>query len=81
MEKLIDKHLYTWLGSFFFDTFGVDRFMRGQIGLGILKIVTSGGFGVWCLIDWIIALTKLGEYGNEFVFNSNGDWVLPNVPV
>jgi len=47
--------------------------MRGQIGLGILKIVTLAGLGVWSLIDWIIALTKLGQYETEFVF-SGGKW-------
>ena len=73
MEKRINKHLFTWLGTFFFSSFGVDRFMRGQVGLGILKIVTIGGVGVWSLVDWIIALTKLGQYQDDFVF-IDGKW-------
>ena len=36
--------------------------MRGQAGLGVLKLLTCGGCGVWALIDWIIALTKV--YGS-----------------
>jgi len=72
MEKRIDKHVFTWVGCFLFGTLGVDRFIRGQIGLGILKLITIGGFGLWGLIDWIIALTKLGQYEKDFVFVNGG---------
>ena len=71
MEKSINKHVFTWVGTFLFGGIGVDRFMRGQIGLGILKLLTVGGAGLWALIDWIIALTKLGQYGNDFTFVDN----------
>jgi TM2 domain-containing membrane protein YozV len=68
MEKRIDKNIFIWVGTFLFGEIGVDRFMRGQVGLGILKLITVGGFGIWWLIDWIIALTKLGKYEKYFVF-------------
>ena len=35
---------------------GVDRFYTGHIVLGILKLVTGGGFGIWWLIDFIMAV-------------------------
>lgn len=46
--------------SFFFGWLGIDRFMIGQTGLGVAKLLTGGGFGLWALIDWfvIIGATK-----------------------
>jgi TM2 domain-containing membrane protein YozV len=46
------------LMSLFFGTLGVDRFIMGHIGLGILKLITAGGFGIWWLIDVILIATK-----------------------
>ena len=40
--------------SFFLGYLGVDRFYSGYIGLGILKLLTGGGCGIWWLIDFII---------------------------
>lgn len=59
-EKNINKHLFVWVGSFLFGSFGVDRFMRGQIGLGIFKLLIGGwmSLGIWPLIDWIISIVK-----------------------
>ncbi|WP_265443550.1 NINE protein [Flexivirga meconopsidis] len=42
--------------SFFLGSLGVDRFYLGQIGLGVLKLVTFGACGVWSLIDFILLL-------------------------
>lgn len=43
--------------SFFLGELGVDRFYMGYVGLGILKLVTIGGFGIWWLIDLIMIIT------------------------
>lgn len=69
LEKRINKHIFVWVGTFLFGGIGVDRFMRGQIGLGILKLITGGGFGVWSLVDWIISLMKV--YGGAFNDDEN----------
>ncbi len=39
--------------SFFFGTFGADRFYLGCVGTGIVKLLTLGGLGIWALIDLI----------------------------
>jgi len=40
---------------------GADRFYKGQVGLGIVKLLTLGGFGLWYLIDAFTWTYKLGQ--------------------
>jgi len=47
---------------------GIDRFMRGQTMMGVLKLVTCGGLGVWWLIDVIGVLTRMSKYDEEIIF-------------
>ena len=44
--------------SFFFGVFGVDRFYLGHVGVGLGKLFTFGGLGIWALIDFILVATK-----------------------
>lgn len=55
------KFLVALLLSFFLGSLGADRFYLGYTGLGIVKLLTCGGFFVWSLVDFIlIAVGKLG---------------------
>ena len=42
--------------SLFLGYFGADRFYLDYIGLGVLKLVSFGGLGIWYLIDLILLL-------------------------
>lgn len=46
------------LMSLFLGWLGIDRFMMGQVFLGILKLITFGGLGIWWFIDAILIATK-----------------------
>ena len=55
----VNKHLFVWCWSFLLGWFGVDRFVRGQVGAGIAKLLLVWcTFGIWWFVDWIIAIVK-----------------------
>ena len=54
--------------AFFLGGFGVDRFMLGDSGLGVLKILTCSGAGIWGIIDIFTAPGRTRK-ANDAAFN------------
>ncbi|WP_437997474.1 TM2 domain-containing protein [Sorangium sp. So ce185] len=60
-----------FLLSYFLGSLGADRFYLGQTGLGIAKLLTCGGLGIWSLIDML--MIGMGRFrdaeGNSLKFD------------
>ena len=51
LQSQMKDPLLSILLSIFIGSLGIDRFYIGDIGLGIGKLLTAGGCGIWWLID------------------------------
>ncbi len=49
------------LVSIFLGGLGIDRFMLGDTGMGILKLLTCGGCGILAIVDWFTITKKTKE--------------------
>ena len=57
------------LVSLFLGGLGIDRFMLGETGMGILKLLTCGLCGILTIIDWFTVQKKAKEinYNNLMI--------------
>jgi TM2 domain-containing membrane protein YozV len=69
MQSSNKSFITTLILSIFFGGLGIDRFYLGYVGLGILKLITGGAFGIWWLIDIILIATRkmTDAQGNQLV--------------
>ena len=47
--------------SIFLGQLGIDRFMLGDTGMGVLKLLTAGCCGILTIIDWFTVSKKAKE--------------------
>lgn len=47
--------------SIFVGSFGIDRFLIGDTGLGVAKLLTGGGCGIWTIVDWFLIQGRTRE--------------------
>lgn len=47
--------------SVFAGSLGIDRFFIGDTGLGIGKLLTCGGFGIWTIVDLFLIMGATRE--------------------
>lgn len=40
---------------------GIDRFLIGDTGMGIGKLLTCGGLGIWTIVDWFLIQSATRE--------------------
>jgi TM2 domain-containing membrane protein YozV len=51
--------------SIFVGNLGIDRFYIGDTGMGVGKLITCGGFGVWLIVDWFLIQDATKEKNME----------------
>lgn len=56
--------------SLFLGGWGVDRFLLKETGLGVVKLLTCGGCGIWTIIDWFLVMNKTREFNQKLVLDS-----------
>ena len=52
--------------------FGVDRFMLGDVGLGIAKLLTLGGCFVWWIVDIFLVGNRTRELNFQLLMQTIG---------
>ena len=55
--------------SLFGGSLGIDRFILGHIGLGVGKLLTCGGCGIWTIVDWFLIMDATRRKCSKTLFS------------
>ena len=58
--------------SIFLGSWGVDRFILGDVGLGVGKLLTGGGCGVWWLVDIFLIQSRARDINYQILMGFLG---------
>lgn len=61
-----------FLLAWFVGWISLDRFLLGSVGVGIARLLTAHGLGIWWLVDLITAMKRTKEYNFNKVRNLLG---------
>lgn len=56
--------------SILIGVYGIDRFYIGDVGLGIGKLLTCGGLGIWTIIDWFLIMDATRDKNAEILLSN-----------
>jgi hypothetical protein len=56
--------------SIFLGSLGIDRFAVGDTGLGVIKLLTGGGGGLWWLIDIFLIKDRAKQVNREMIIKT-----------
>ena len=59
----------TLIVSILAGVYGIDRFMLGDTGLGVGKLLTCGGLGIWAIVDWFNIQSRAREINFQKVMS------------
>ena len=53
--------------SIFAGNLGIDRFYIGDVGMGVGKLLTCGGLGIWTIVDWFLIMDATRDKNAELL--------------
>lgn len=61
--------LNLFISSIFLGIFGIDRFLLGDKLLGLFKLLTLGGMGIWLIIDCCTVINRTKSVNSKMLFD------------
>lgn len=58
--------------SLFGGSLGIDRFILGHVGLGVGKLLTGGGCGIWTIVDWFLIMDATRQANAQKLYSLIG---------